>query len=298
MPAASVPRAAAVALAALPVVVACSTASTAIPAPVPIATTTLLARLGTDTVALEQYTRTATHMEGTLVTRLPATRISRYSVEFGPNGAPTRATLSVRDGSGAPLSGGLQSLSVRFGRDSATFVGHRSASDTSHAFALRGLVLPSLPFSYGLYEVGLARMSRVARDSIEFANVPLSFDTRQATPQAVRVVSHDSVRITVNGRPLYVRHDGRGGIVAVDGARTTFKVLVERVDSLDLEAMARAWAQREPGSTPAGQASPRDTVQATVGAAHLRIDYGRPAPRGRDVCTRCGRRLVPAATGS
>jgi len=283
MPAASAPRAVAVALAALPVVVACATASTAIPAPAPIATTTLLTRLGTDTVALEQYTRTATHMEGTLVTRLPATRISRYSVEFGPNVAPTRATLSLRDGNGLPLAGGLQSLSVRYGRDSATFVGHRSASDTAHAIALRGLVLPSLPFSYGLYEVALARMSRVARDSIDFANVPLSFGTRQATPQPVRVVSRDSVRITVNGRPLYVRHDGRGGIVAVDGRLTTFKVLVERIDSLDLEAMARAWALREQGSAPAGQASSRDTVQATVGAAHLWIDYGRPALRGRDV---------------
>jgi hypothetical protein len=38
----------------------------------------------------------------------------------------------------------------------------------------------------------------------------------------------------------------------------------------------------------------RDTVQATVGNAHLWIDYGRPALRGRDVwasgvlATRCG----------
>jgi hypothetical protein len=283
MPAASAPRAVAAALAALPIVVACSTASTAIPAPAPAATTTLVARLGTDTVAVEQYTRTATHMEGTLVTRLPATRVSRYSVDLNPNGAPIRANLSVRDGNGAPLTGGLQSLSVRYTRDSTAFVGHRSAGDTSQAFALRGVVLPSLPFSYGLYELALARLSRVTRDSIEFANVPLSFGTRQATPQAVRVVSRDSVRITVNDRPLYVRHDGRGGILAVDGTHTTFKVLVARVDSLDLESIARAWGQREQGGAPAGQPSTRDTVQATVGSAHLWIDYGRPALRGRDV---------------
>jgi hypothetical protein len=284
MLAASASRAVVAALAALPGVVACSTASTAIPAPAPAATTTLVTRLGTDTVALEQYTRTATHMEGTLVSRFGGTRISRYSVEFGPNGAPTRANLSVRDGNGAPLSGGLQSLAVRYGRDSAVFVGHRSASDTSQTFALRGPVLPSLQFSYGLYEVALARMSRIARDSIDFANVPLSFGTRQATPQAVRVVGRDSVRITAaSGRPLYVRHDGRGGIVAVDGTRTTFKVLVTRADSLDVEATARAWAQHEQGSGLAGAASTRDTVQATVGTAHLWIDYGRPALRGRDV---------------
>ena len=73
-------RAAAAALAVLPAVVACASGSTALPAPTPVPTTTLLARLGVDTVAVEQFTRTATHMEGTLVTRFPLTRMTRYAV--------------------------------------------------------------------------------------------------------------------------------------------------------------------------------------------------------------------------
>src|SRR5688500_8150806 len=103
-------RAAAAALAVLPAVVACASGSTALPAPAPVPTTTLLARLGVDTVAVEQFTRTATHMEGTLVTRFPVTRMTRYAVDLGPSGAPTRANLTLRDGAGAPISGGLQSL--------------------------------------------------------------------------------------------------------------------------------------------------------------------------------------------
>ena len=279
----SPPRVAAAALAVLPLVVACSSGSTAIPAPAPIAPTTLLARLGTDTVAVEQYTRTATHMEGTLVSRLPALRVTRYSVELGPSGAPTRADLSVRDGNGVALSGGLQSLAVRYGRDSAVFVGHRSASDTTHAIAVRGPVLPSIPTSYGLYELALARMSLLGRDSVEFAVVPLNLAVQQAGPQAVRVIGRDSVRITVNGRPLYLRHDGRGGIQGLDGSRTTFKVQVERVDGVHLDAIAKSWAARDQGGVPPGQVSVRDTVKATIGGAHLWIDYGRPSLRGRDV---------------
>jgi hypothetical protein len=126
-------------------------------------------------------------------------------------------------------------------------------------------------------------MSLLGRDSLEFAAVPLTLDTREATPQAVRVLGRDSVRIIANGGPFYVRHDGRGGIVAADGMRTGSKVLVARVDSLDLEALARAWAERDRGGTAAGPASTRDTVRATVGAARIWIDYGRPALRGRDV---------------
>ena len=283
MAAAPLRRAAAAALAAMPLVVACSSGSTAIPAPAPIATTTLIARLGVDTVAVEQFTRTPSHMEGTLLTRFPATRVTRYSVDLGPNGAPTRANLTLRDGAGASLPGGLQSLSVLFGRDSVAFIGHRSTRDTTQAFAVRGPLLPSIASSYGLWELALARMSHLGRDSVEFAAVPLTLDTREATPQAVRVLGRDSVRIIANGGPFYVRHDGRGGIVAADGMRTGTKVLVARVDSLDLEAVAREWAQRDRSGTASGPASTRDTVRATVGTARLWIDYGRPALRGRDV---------------
>jgi hypothetical protein len=251
MLAASPRRVAVVALAALPLA-ACSSGSTSIPVPEPVAATTLLARVGADTVAIEQFTRTARHMEGTLVTRLPATRIARYSVELGRSGAPLRAVVSVRDGLGAPLPGGLQSLSVRFAHDSAIFVGHSSASDPKLAFPVRGAVLPSLPASYALYELALARMNVFGRDSVEFATVPLVFGTRRATPEEVRAVSPDSVRITMNGGPLLVHHDRRGAIDGVNGSRTSSNVQVARADSLDLESIARAWAQREQsgGSSP------------------------------------------------
>ena len=261
--AASRRRVAVVALAALPLA-GCASRSTSIPASEPVATTTLLARVGADTVAVEQFTRTTRHIDGTLVTRLPATRVSRYSVDLGPSGAPVRADVSLRDGLGAPLPGGLQSLSVRFTHDSATFIGHRSASDTSQAFAVRGPVLPALPMSYALYELALARMSFFGRDSVEFASVPLVFGTRGATPQAVRVVSRDSVRVAVDGGPLFVSHDRVGRIVGVDGSRTTFNVRVERADSLDLESIARAWSLRERQGSAAGRASARDTTRASV----------------------------------
>ena len=261
MLAASSRRAVVVALAALPLV-GCSSGSTSIPVPTPVATTTLLARVGGDTVAVEQFTRTVKHMNGTLLTHLPSTRIARYSLELGANGAPLRADVSVRDGLGAPLPGGLQSLSVRFAHDSAIFVGHRSASDTSLAFAVRGAVLPSLPTSYGLYELALARMSTFGRDSVDFADVPLVFGTRQATVETVRVVSRDLVRITVDGHPLLIHHDRSGAIDGVDGLRTTSNVRVARVDSLDLESIARVWAQRERSGAPAAQPSPRDTAHA------------------------------------
>ena len=124
-------RAAAAAPLALALLAACSAAVPAPATPIPNASTTLLVRLGTDTIAMEQYTRTPSRMEGVLVQRSPFTTIARYSVDLGSTGAPTRAEYSLRRGDGTPITGSMQSLSVRYGTDSVTMVGHRGTGDTS-----------------------------------------------------------------------------------------------------------------------------------------------------------------------
>ena len=278
-------RAAAAAFAVLPLLAACSRSRSLPPSAPAVATTTLLTKLGSDTIAIEQFSRTARHMEGTLVSRVPGTRVSRYSVDLAANGTPTRADYSVRRGDGTPIPGELQSLSVRYGTDSVYIVGHRSAGDTSRAFAARGEILPYATNSYGLYELALARLLAAGRDSIQFALVPLTLQVRTTTPLAVKLVGGDSARIDFFGNPLFVRHDGRGGILLLDGSRTTLKVRVERVGATDVEALGRIWSLSEQAATPFGQPSTRDTVRATLGAAHVWIDYGRPALRGRDVWT-------------
>ena len=278
-------RVAAVVLVVLPLLAGCSHATSLPPVTPAAATTTLLTRLGADTLAIEQFTRTATHMEGVLVSRIPSTRVSRYSVDLGRNGQPTRADYSVRKGDGTPLPGELQSLSVRYADDSVYLVGHRSAGDTTRAIAARGEILPYATNSYGLYELAFARLLASGRDSIQFSLVPLVLQVRTVTPLAVKLIGKDSARIDFFGNPLYARHDGKGGIQLIDGSKTTIKVRVDRVAATDVLALGRVWAAGDDAASPIGQASTRDTVNATVGRAHVWIDYGRPALRGRDVWT-------------
>jgi hypothetical protein len=278
-------RAVAAALAVVSLLAACSPRSTSLPAPAPLASTTLLTRLGADTIAVEQYTRTATHMEGVLVSRVPTTRVARYSVSLGTSGSPTRADYSVRKGDGTPIPGELQSLSVRYSPDSIYLIGHRSAGDTARSLAARGEILPYASGSYGLYELALARMIAAARDSVQFALVPLNLAVRTLTPLAIKRVGTDSARIDFFGNPLFARLDDRGRLLGLDGSRTTLKVRVERTTQADLDGLAKEWALRESVSAPAGQPSTRDTVNATIGTAKIWLDYGRPALRGRDVWT-------------
>jgi prepilin-type processing-associated H-X9-DG protein len=277
-------------LAFAPVVVALATLAACAPAvSVPSAAsasptpTTLLVRLGADTIAVEQYTRTPARMEGVLVQRSPFTTIARYSVELGPDHAPVRAEYSLRRGDGTPITNQMQSLSLRFAADSITYVGHRSSGDTTRAAVAPAQAMPYLNGSYGLFELGLARLLASGRDSATFALVPLSWNARGSSPLPMKLLSGDSARIAWFGYPLYARHDGRGGILWADGSQTTIKVRVDRVAALGLDTLARDWSARDQTSGVAGPVSTRDTARATIGGAHVWVDYGRPALRGRNV---------------
>jgi prepilin-type processing-associated H-X9-DG protein len=276
-------RAAAAVFVALAPLVGCAPA-----VPVPVAApgtgpTTLLVRLGADTIAVEQYTRTPTRMEGVLVQRSPFTTIARYNVDLGATQAPVRAEYSLRRGDGTMITGQMQSLSVRLSSDSVTFVGHRSNGDTTRATAASGDVLPYLNGSYGLFELALARLLAAGRDSATFAIVPLSWGARGTSPLPVKLIGRDSARITWFGYPLYARHDGRGNLLWVDGSLTTVKVRVDRVAAMELDTLAHEWSARDQTTGVAGPVSTRDTARATIGSAHVWVDYGRPALRGRNV---------------
>jgi hypothetical protein len=255
-------------------------ASPAAPAP---SSNTLLVRLGADTLAVEQYTRTPTRMEGVIVQRTPFATIARYSVELGANGSPSHAEYSLRRADGAAVAGALQSLSVRYGTDSVTFVGHRSSGDTTRSAAMHGELVPYLNGSYALFELPIARLRASRRDSATFAIVPLNFAVRGTSPLPVRLTGADGARISWFGYPLYARFDSRGTFTTLDGSQTTVKVRVDRIAAIDLDTLASRWGARDVAAGPTGPISTRDTVRATIGRAHVWIDYGRPSLRGRDV---------------
>jgi hypothetical protein len=275
-------RAVATALLALTPIAGCSTSSTSYPLPSsPAGATTLLVRLGEDTLGIEQYTRTGTRMQGVLVQRVPFTTVAHYNVELGAGDVPERAEYTLRRGSGAPVVGSTQSLSVSFGTDSVTFTAHRASGDTTRSAAARGALLPYLNGSYGLFELAIARLRAAGRDSMQFGIIPLNFNVRGSTPLPVKLTGTDAARITWFGDPLFARFDSRGHLVGMDGSQTTVKVRVDRVAAVNLDSVGRVWAARDSLAGPAGQVSTRDTARATIGNAHVWVDYGRPRARGR-----------------
>jgi len=85
------------------------------------------------------------------------------------------------------------------------------------------------------------------------------------------------------GLLAHAKVDKAGNLLLLDGRETTNKVIVKRVPKVDVDGALRDFAARDDAGQVMGQLSPRDTVRATIGNAHLVIDYGRPRKRGREI---------------
>src|ERR1041385_9416984 len=80
-------------------------AALALPAVLTAQTGQFVVRLGTDTLAIEQYTRTPDRLQGEQVLRSPRTVHRIYSATFGPGGAVARFELVTHNVSGRPGTG-------------------------------------------------------------------------------------------------------------------------------------------------------------------------------------------------
>jgi hypothetical protein len=241
-------------------------------------------RLGSDTLAVERYTRVGDRVEGDVVNRAPSVRVTHYVVELDPSGRVTRAQLASRQADGSLVPNTAKSASVVFRGDSA-FTEALTAADTTVRVAARvpAGAVPGLNNSYAMYELALMQLRKAGAAS--GAIVPYTVGANGANALKVTLAG-TSATMDYFGDPVAITTDAAGRILAVDGTRSTNKVVVERVAGVDVPAVARAFAARGPLGAP----SPRDTVRAAVGSAQLWIDYGRPSVRGRTVW---GGLLVP-----
>lgn len=82
---------------------------------------------------------------------------------------------------------------------------------------------------------------------------------------------------------IRVRLDAQGRPIEIDGMGSNWNLRGERVGWLDRDSLALAFLERERREGPLGLISPEASLKATVHAASIRIDYGRPYKRGREI---------------
>jgi hypothetical protein len=233
-------------------------------------------RIGSDTLAVERYVRTADRLQGRLVVRSPRTSFRDYVATLRPDGTVSRMEVSFGT-AGAPAS---QSAVIDFEKDSAVATLKRGDSTSVFRVATANPSLPYINLSYALWEQALLSAHAAGRDSTLFDMIAIGL----GQPIGMIVSRHgSSAVVSTQAGPAHARLDARGRIVTLDGTGSTQQFQVARLPSFDVDAFAAASAARDQQGGALGVLSPRDTVRAEVGGAHLLVDYGRPGKRGRAV---------------
>jgi hypothetical protein len=249
----------------------------------------IVTRLGTDTVAIERYTRSPNKLEGDLVLRYPRVRTLHYVGELASNGQFKSMSTVMRranDVSGGPPA--FEISSTFADSVAAISVLRNGKPDTTMTAARQiyhGSVAPTFfsePPAYGPYEQILSS-ARLGRDSASFALVGPSRDPMSSI--ILRRRGADSVAFTSTFFPGWIevaRVDSRGEIIGVDSRATTVKTIAQRVAALDFDNVVKGWAAAEVAKGGAtGQMSPPDTTRASIGGANISVAYSRPLKRGR-----------------
>ena len=240
-----------------------------------------IVRLGVDTVAVERFSRTPTQLEGDVVSRSPRTAIVHYVATLAPSGRITRYEASTHAGGQGLAGPAMMSTVVTIAGDTAVVQLHRAGRpDTTLRLAVRPGAVPMPPLTFAFYEQMIRQARREKRDTMM---VDMVFPGAPRVSQTTLRMRGDSAIVDLFGLPAMARLDNIGRVLNLDGRQTTDKVLVDRVDNVNADSLARVFGAREAAAGAMGQLSPRDTAHAMIGNAMVMVDYGRPHQRGRRI---------------
>lgn len=237
--------------------------------------------LGQDTTSVEHYERTPARLVVNQLGRAPRVLRRNFTYDFKGGEISHLAVVNTPPGSTTPT----QTIDATFGPDSIRMQirnGNAPVQNVSMAWQ-KGTVVLASSSPWTAYEGQILKLVQSKKDSLR---APLYFLGANAMyTLVVSKLGRDSVLIRNDHLDEYhARVDKTGRILGVLPVAGTGKFSVSRVASLDLDAMAAAFAAREQAGSGLGVLSPRDTVRAdNVAGAALWVDYGRPGKRGRTI---------------
>ena len=251
-----------------------------------------LALLGNDTVSIERDTRSGNEIVSDEVDRFPRVRRRHTTMRLAADGTIEHLEMDITTPS-EPSSERERRVVADVSNDSVHIVKHDSTGTKKYAFATGGaLTMPHLPMMYGLTDLYFgAALKRAAApgDSVTLRQyyIDREFDRFPLHSGVVHVLAPNKAEIHHDWLAGYgdATFDSLHHMLTYNGARSTYKVEVRRLTGRpelpDVQAIGERFAALETSSGGMKQLSMRDTARATIGAATITVDYGRPLARGR-----------------
>ncbi|MEE8521943.1 MAG: DUF2911 domain-containing protein [Gemmatimonadota bacterium] len=240
--------------------------------------------LGTDTISIESFTRTAAGFKGQLVTRSPVTRVAEYEASLASDGTIRQLDVQWRTPPENPDGPPPLEFTVTLDGDSATVVRSGGRNPGTTRLAAPGGTIPTVgksPIAFAVFEQAVREA--IASGSDDFPINLLNGRNGRTSPNAIVRFAPDSVSFDYFGNPFVARVDASGAVLGRSGARTTVKVEGMRIAPPDIDGLAAEFAARDARGEGLGVASPQATVTAAVAGANVTIVYSRPAKRGREI---------------
>ena len=239
-------------------------------------------RLGDDTLAVESFRYTPSSFEARVALRVPETVLTVYRGDLDRHGylvSLTATAFDPRDMGGDDRPAPLARTVYRMVGDSMRVTVEEGGARRELTVAAAPGTLPFIDMVHWPFELALMRLAPEGDD----AEIPMLVG-RRALPFGFADLDRDHAVIRHPYRgTMAVSIDALGRILALDAAGTTRKLTVERVEALDVPALARGFAEREDRGAGIGALSGRGEAEGEIGGASVVVDYGVPRKRGREI---------------
>lgn len=238
-----------------------------------------ITRLGNDTIGVERFTRTRDSIAGEFLFRSPATSRQSYVIHTTPEGAVTLYSIQLYE-SARPGAKKTYQYLADFRGDSVRIM--RFGGGPSRHMR----TMPNLPGSVPVYEPAFAEYESLIQRAMAAKGRPVpvaAFYMDLTFGGTARQTAPDTVLISTSVGTIRAHIDSAGHLLDATSPGATLQAIVTRVPPPAIDSFATAFVARDSGGKGLGYMSPREEVDATVGAMHVAIDYGRPSKRGRTI---------------
>ncbi|HLR90932.1 MAG TPA: DUF2911 domain-containing protein [Balneolaceae bacterium] len=236
--------------------------------------------LGVDTLAVEQFEKTAQGIVAHVILRSPETTFSSYELEMDDTGAIETMTRKIYPKESGFSGEGIVVQSIQKDGDSLRV--EMSGAGGTREFAIESEpgLLPFIDMVHWPYELALNQAAVSGKDTV---------NQRMLTGSSVS----DFIIAAIDADSMTIRHPFRGvmgvdvneagELLTLDAGLTTRKLRVERVAGVDLNQAGERFAAADLAGNPFGALSGAEEAEFTVKGETFRLEYGTPLKRGREL---------------
>jgi hypothetical protein len=235
-----------------------------------------ITKLGKDTLAIEQFSIDENIVSAKVLLRSPRTVLREYKMALNDNGMMQSLDAIYID----PLTDSVTRTDKLFwDGDSLRFeISQGERSRTGAALAGEG-ILPFIDMVHWPFDLMLKRAYQkegITQQSLISGSRLFDFELNKMGPDSMTVKHPTRGTMGTN-----VNNEGQ--LIFLEASQTTRALIVERTGSIDFDAYVSDFAERDKTGNPFGSLSGRGATDVSVLGANIKVDYGTPVKRGREI---------------